>query len=224
MGAGLSVFFSGITGSDCSNGSLSLQSKPSLGDLPESCVALVLASLDPPEICKLARLNRAFRGASWADYLWESKLPSNYQVLVRKVFGELPGDLGKREIYARLCQANSFDCDTKKFWLHKSTGGVCLSIASKGLSITGIDDRRYWSHIPTEESGRFFLKKRKSYLRWMMETPVVRGIPLLECVKVVLAPKKSFRWMMDTPTIPRILLLEFVKISHGCIRPANLVV
>ncbi|KAG2677382.1 hypothetical protein I3843_12G097300 [Carya illinoinensis] len=153
MGADLSVFISGITGSDCSSGSLSLKSEPSLGDLPESCVALVLASLDPPEICKLARLNRAFRGASWADFLWESKLPSNYQVLVRKVFGELPVDLGNREIYARLCRANSFDCETKKFWLHKSTGGVCLSIASKGLSITGIDDRRYWSHIPTEESG-----------------------------------------------------------------------
>lgn len=113
MGANLSLFSSGTTGSDCSNGSLSLQSKPSLGDLPESCAAWVLASLDPPEICKLARVNRAFRGASWADFLWESKLPSNYQVLVRKVFGELPENLGKREIYAKLCQANSFDSDTK---------------------------------------------------------------------------------------------------------------
>lgn len=116
MGANLSAFFSGLTWSDRSNwssGSSSLQSKPSLGDLPESCVALVLGYLDPPEICKLARLNRAFRGASWADFVWESKLPYNYQVLVTKVFGELPGDLGKREIYARLCRTNTFDGDTK---------------------------------------------------------------------------------------------------------------
>ncbi|MBA0680600.1 hypothetical protein Gotur_005613 [Gossypium turneri] len=27
-----------------------------------------------------------------------------------------------------------------------------MSISSKGLQITGIDDRRYWNHIPTEES------------------------------------------------------------------------
>lgn len=37
-------------------------------------------------------------------------------------------------------------------WLDKSTGKVCLSIASNGLAITGIDDRRYWSRIPTADS------------------------------------------------------------------------
>jgi hypothetical protein len=76
-------------------------------------VALLLVYLDPPEICKLARLNRAFRGASLADFVWESKLPSNYEVLVREVLGELPENLGKREIYARLCRANSLDGGTK---------------------------------------------------------------------------------------------------------------
>nr|POF16755.1 f-box protein pp2-a12 [Quercus suber] len=45
-----------------------------------------------------------------------------------------------------------FDDCTKRVWLHKRTGGVCLSIASKGLAITRIDDCRYWNHIPTEES------------------------------------------------------------------------
>lgn len=40
----------------------------------------------------------------------------------------------------------------QEIWLDKSTGGVCVSIASKALRITGIDDRRYWNHIPTEES------------------------------------------------------------------------
>ncbi|XP_071723543.1 F-box protein PP2-A12-like [Rutidosis leptorrhynchoides] len=128
------------------------QSKPSLGDLPEDCVALVLQYLDPSEICKLAKLNRAFRGASWADFVWESKLPTNYQVIVNRVFGDQFEKLGKREIYTMLCRANSFDGDTKRAWLDKSTSGVCMSIASKGLTITGIDDRRYWNHIPTEES------------------------------------------------------------------------
>ncbi|KAK9276482.1 hypothetical protein L1049_006016 [Liquidambar formosana] len=127
-------------------------SKPGLGDLPEGCVALVLNHLDPPEICKLARLNRAFRGASSADFVWESKLPSDYRFLIEKLFGGFPENLVKKEIYARLCRPNSFDGGTKKAWLDKTTGGVCLSIAAKGLAITGIDDRRYWNHIPTEES------------------------------------------------------------------------
>jgi hypothetical protein len=127
-------------------------SKPGLGDLPEGCAALVLEHLDPPEICELAKLNRAFRGASWADFVWESKLPENYEDVVEKVFGVCLKKLGKREIFTRLCRANSFDGGTKRSWLDKSTGGVCLSICSKGLTITGIDDRRYWNYIPTEES------------------------------------------------------------------------
>lgn len=89
--------------------------KPRLGDIPESCVAMVLMHMDPPEICKLARLNRAFRGAASADFIWESKLPSNYGFIIDRVFQEtkMVENLGKREIYARLCRPNSFDSGTK---------------------------------------------------------------------------------------------------------------
>ncbi|CAN1323093.1 F-box protein PP2-A12 [Linum perenne] len=66
---------------------------PTLGDLPESCVAPILENLDPVEICKLATLNRAFRGASWADFVWESKLLENYRTLMEKVLGiDVDGD------------------------------------------------------------------------------------------------------------------------------------
>lgn len=90
----------------------------SLGDLPEGCVASVLVYLDPPEISRLSVLNRAFRGASSADFVWESKLPPNYDSIIRRVFDDfLPSDLCKKELYTRLCRQNSFDGGTK----------VCLS-------------------------------------------------------------------------------------------------
>lgn len=153
-------------------------SKPRLGDIPESCLALVLMHLDPPDICKLARLNRAFHGASSADFIWESKLPSNYKFICEKVLDEKTVvGLEKKDVYARMCRPNPFDGGTKvclflslnsrvcfvknkigwfgllqEVWLDKNTGGACFSISSKGLSITGIDDRRYWNHISTEES------------------------------------------------------------------------
>lgn len=142
--------FSGL-GAESNDGG-SLPSKPSLGDLSENCISSILMYLDPPEICKLARLNRAFRGASWADFVWESKLPSNYKFLVRKILHESPENLAKKEIYARLCRPNRFDNDTKEVWLDKRSGKVSISISSKALRITGIDDRRYWNYIPTEES------------------------------------------------------------------------
>ncbi|KAG8374858.1 hypothetical protein BUALT_Bualt10G0039300 [Buddleja alternifolia] len=131
-------------------------STPGLGDLPESCVASVLAYLDPPQICKLAMLNRAFREASSANFVWESKLPLNYEDIIGRVFEEDKDRLlllCKRDIYSRLCTPNSIDADhTKKVWLDKITGKTCMSISSNGLAITGIDDRRYWTRIPTEES------------------------------------------------------------------------
>lgn len=85
-----------------------------LGDMPESCVAAVLLYLDAPEICSVARLNRAFRGAASADFVWEVKLPTNYEYLMALIDS---GDEGqgekraclKKEIYAMLCRRNPFD-------------------------------------------------------------------------------------------------------------------
>lgn len=87
-----------------------------LGDLPESCVASVLVYLDPPQICRLAMLNRAFRGASSADFVWESKLPLNYGDVIDRVFEKdcsVVKGFCKREIYSRLCAPNSLDDGTK---------------------------------------------------------------------------------------------------------------
>ncbi|XP_011091685.1 F-box protein PP2-A13 [Sesamum indicum] len=123
-----------------------------LEDIPESCMALVLSYLDPPEIAKLARLNRAFRAASSADFIWVPKLPSNYRYILDKFPDRALGDKGKKDIYAGLCRPNPFDGGTKEVWIDKRTGGVCLAISSKAMAITGIDDRRYWNHITTGES------------------------------------------------------------------------
>jgi len=128
-------------------------SSPGLGDIPEDCVACVFMYLIPPEICNLARLNRAFRGAASADFVWETKLPPNYQYLLELLPPESYKDLSKKkDVYALLSRPVPFDDGTKAIWLNRVTGGVCMSISAKAMSITGIEDRRYWSWIPTEES------------------------------------------------------------------------
>ncbi|KAJ0914301.1 putative phloem protein [Helianthus annuus] len=142
---------SSLLSQDSSDGSTH-PAKLKLGDIPESCVALVLLYLDPPDICKLARLNRAFRAASSADFIWDAKLPPNYHYLIDEHLTNTSTNLGKHEIYARLTRPVRFDSGNKEFWLDKRTGGVCLSISSKAFNITGIDDRRYWNFIPTDES------------------------------------------------------------------------
>lgn len=133
-------------------------------------MASVMTYLDPPEICKLSMLNRNFRVASSADFIWESKLPANYESIIERLFGDdenFEENLCKRDIYALLCRPILLDGGLKKVWLDKRTGRVCLSISSKGLAITGVDDRRYWSRIETTES-RF---KSVAYLQqiWWFE-------------------------------------------------------
>lgn len=141
MGAGVS---SAIEGSGA-------HQEMALGELPESCVAEVMLYLDAAEVCRFARLSRAFRGAAAADFVWETKLPRNYKYLIAKT-DSLIENMTKKEIFARLCRRNLFDGGTKEFWMEMKRGGICLSISSKALAITGIDDRRYWNFIPTEES------------------------------------------------------------------------
>ncbi|KAF6146780.1 hypothetical protein GIB67_007494 [Kingdonia uniflora] len=124
---------------------------PGLGDIPESCVACVFMYLTPPEICNLARLNQAFRGAASSDYVWESKLPSNYQSLL-DLIPQSHQTLRKKDVFALLSKPIPFDGGNKEVWLDRVTGGVCMSISARAMTITLIDDHRYWEWITDEES------------------------------------------------------------------------
>ncbi|CAA0829699.1 F-box protein PP2-A15 [Striga hermonthica] len=143
MGASLS----NLTENGPSNGG------PGLGDIPESCVACVFLYLSPPEICNLARLNRAFRGAASSDAVWETKLPPNYlQLLDLLARPDVHQSLRKKDIFAILSRPLPFDDGNKVVWVDKFTGRVCMSVSAKAMAITGIEDRRYWNWVPTEES------------------------------------------------------------------------
>jgi len=89
----------------------------------------VLLYLDPLEICQVACLNRAFRGAASADCIWAAKLPANHRYLAA-LAAAADDDCGcdgaaegngrccssaaiKKEKYARLCRPTPFDGGTK---------------------------------------------------------------------------------------------------------------
>ncbi|XP_038906480.1 F-box protein PP2-A14 isoform X2 [Benincasa hispida] len=156
----------------------SSSSTSSFEDIPENCISIIFMYLDPPEICNLASLNRAFRAASLADFIWESKLPSNYNFLLRRVLHPLLSQ-PKKEIFARLTRPYLFDHATKEVWLDKSSGNNFISISSKALKITGIDDRRYWNYIQTDESSVYFRlqlgKPSKKFGRRFVDIDQVHG-------------------------------------------------
>ncbi|MBA0558399.1 hypothetical protein Gohar_011101, partial [Gossypium harknessii] len=103
----------GASLSNLTEGSNGTAMGPGLGDIPESCVACVFTYLTPPEICNLARLNRAFRGAASSDSVWEMKLPSNYQDLLDLVPPERYQNLSKKDIFALLSRPVPFDDGNK---------------------------------------------------------------------------------------------------------------
>ncbi|CAA0842929.1 F-box protein PP2-A15 [Striga hermonthica] len=126
---------------------------PGLGDIPENCVARVFLHLPPPEICNLARLNRAFRGAASSDAVWETKLPPNYHHLLGLLSRpDVHRSLRKKDVFALISRPLPFEDGNKVVWVDKFTGRVCASISAKAMAITGIEDRRYWNWVPTEES------------------------------------------------------------------------
>ncbi|CAN4118270.1 unnamed protein product [Withania somnifera] len=143
MGASLSNLTE--NGSPCTGG-------PGLGDIPENCVACVFMYLNPPDICNLARLNRAFRGAASSDAVWESKLPDNYQQLLDLLPTRNYHGFSKKDIFALLARSVPFDDSNKEVWLDRISGRICMSISSKSMLITNMEDRRHWTWLPTEES------------------------------------------------------------------------
>lgn len=157
MGAYFSALFINQGGS--SSISSSSSSSPSFGDLPESCVASIIGYLDPLEICKLGKLNRAFRGASWADFVWESKLPFNYQVLLDKILTFVPENLGKREIYSLLCATNTLDGGTKVWsstslsfivfvWIPRKLGFEIMGLSTFLLCFYSCKDSKFHCCFP----------------------------------------------------------------------------
>ncbi|KAK3039268.1 hypothetical protein RJ639_027972, partial [Escallonia herrerae] len=105
MGAGLSGASCAGVGADEGTA----PSKPGLEDIPERCVALVLACLDPTEICRWA----CFLSGSLTDFVWESKLPENHQILVKRLFDNDNSSESKKNLYARLCCPTRFGGGTK---------------------------------------------------------------------------------------------------------------
>ena len=91
---------------------------------PRPDIAMQL--VDPPnhgdpilnEICNLARLNRAFRGAALSDSVWEAKLPVNYQDLLDLLPLERYKSLSKKDIFALISIQKKTRCIWfQSYWL-----------------------------------------------------------------------------------------------------------
>uniref|UniRef100_A0A5B6ZF84 Putative F-box protein PP2-A15 n=1 Tax=Davidia involucrata TaxID=16924 RepID=A0A5B6ZF84_DAVIN len=82
-------------------------------------------------------------------------------------------NLSKKDIFALFSRSVSFDDGNKEVWLDRITGRVCMAISAKAMAITGIEDRRYWNWLPTEES-RFHVVAYLQQIWWFEVDGVVK--------------------------------------------------
>lgn len=153
MGSFIWGLWVGIMGAGFSSSASESGKSTGLADLPENCIALVLSRVEQAgQICRLARVNATFRRAAESDTVWELRLPENHRALLRNLlmFDDTHPNL--KLIYSKLCHPTRFQGDTMEAWLDRRGGGICVAISWKAMKITGINDRRYWTHIPTPNS------------------------------------------------------------------------
>jgi hypothetical protein len=119
---------------------------PSLGDLPEHCIAAILSRLSPGEVVRSTCVCPSFRAAANFDFVWEIMLPQKYQDLLALDPDVVPTQFAsKREVFEHLCNLPLvFANKTQGFWLDRETGGVCLSIAARGITIIWSSTFQYW--------------------------------------------------------------------------------
>ncbi len=75
-----------------------------LSDLPDICIAMMLACLNPIEVAKLACVCRSFYDASHSDLVWESFLPPSYHNLLALQPNPPPEFSSKKEVFDHLCK------------------------------------------------------------------------------------------------------------------------
>lgn len=123
-----------------------------LGDLPESCVSLILILNTPRDVCRLSTVSQTFRLAGNSDSVWEKMLPIQYRHLLERLDSPLEFS-SKRELYFSLCHPNLIDGRTKMFWIERATGKLCFILSPRDLHITWGDDNRYWHWISRDDSS-----------------------------------------------------------------------
>jgi len=105
-----------------------------LGNLPESCMSIILGLTTPRDVCRFSVVSHTFRLAGYSDSVWEKMLPIHYRHLLSRLDSPLQFS-SKKELYFTLCHPQLIDCSKKKFWIERDTGKLCFIVSPRELHI-----------------------------------------------------------------------------------------
>ncbi|WVZ95062.1 hypothetical protein U9M48_040867 [Paspalum notatum var. saurae] len=134
-----------------------------VGDLPEACLAQVLALTSPRDASRCAAVSPAFRAAADSDHVWAAFLPSPCSSLLlqdqQQQEEEAPpaargaststSRISKKDAYLGLCDAGALvEGGSVRVWLEKATGARCYALSARRLSLPWDDGELSWRWTP----------------------------------------------------------------------------
>ncbi|XP_040382651.1 F-box protein PP2-B10-like [Oryza brachyantha] len=124
-----------------------------VGDLPEACLAEVIALTSPRDACRLAAVSPSFRAAAESDAVWGRFLPPDYRAVVplAPAAPTPAGGGGRRKkcVYLGLCDKPvPVDDGSMMVWLEKESGAKCFALPARKLSLPWEDGEFSWRWTP----------------------------------------------------------------------------
>ncbi|XP_044958173.1 F-box protein PP2-B10-like [Hordeum vulgare subsp. vulgare] len=126
-------------------------------DLPEACVAHVIALTSPRDACRCAAVSPCFRDAAESDVVWARFLPPDYLQLHQAPARRFPlsrsastaASSTKKEAYLGLTDvAVLVDGGGMALWLAKGSGAKCVALSARRLSLPWEDGEYSWTWTP----------------------------------------------------------------------------
>nr|CAB3479988.1 unnamed protein product [Digitaria exilis] len=133
-------------------------------DLPEACLAQVIALTSPRDASRCAAVSPAFRAAADSDDVWRRflprRLPGNLQPPPPPAIAGEQDGRRKKDAYLDLCDAGVLVVDGGgggvKVWLEKATGAKCYALSARRLSLPWDGGEFSWRWTTTHPlSSRF---------------------------------------------------------------------
>ncbi|KAJ1267758.1 hypothetical protein BS78_07G082500 [Paspalum vaginatum] len=137
-----------------------------VGDLPEECLAQVLALTSPRDASRCAAVSPDFRAAADSDHVWAAfLLPCSGLLHDQHHRASLPAaaaghdkakattatttSRSKKDAYLGLCDAGALvEGGSVRVWLHKATGARCYALSARRLSLPWDDGELSWRWTP----------------------------------------------------------------------------
>ncbi|KAM3197495.1 hypothetical protein ACQJBY_072891 [Aegilops geniculata] len=128
-----------------------------LCDLPEACVAHVLALTSPRDACRCAAVSPCFRDAAESDVVWARFLPPDYRAILQ--LHQAPARRLPLSRSGSTAGAASPSGSSKKeavlvdgggmaVWLARGSGAKCVALSARRLSLPWEDGEFSWSWTP----------------------------------------------------------------------------